>query len=88
LNSEGSIAAVGTDLGHEEGLVAKTFQSLPQPVFRFTAIVFPAAIEEIYTCINSAVNDFDGGLFAVGGAEMVAAKAKRRDFRIGLSETA
>jgi hypothetical protein len=88
LDGEGCIPAVRADLGHEEGLVAETFQTLAEPIFRFAAIIFPATVEEIDTRFDRTMDYFDGSLFAIGGAKVVPTKSEGGEFDFGFTETA
>ena len=62
LRGERGVAAVGADLGHQEGLVAPALEALAQPVFGLAPAVLPAAVIEGDAAVESRVDKLDRGL--------------------------
>ncbi len=79
FHGEARFAAVRADLGHQENFVAAALQALAHPVFGFAAMVFPAVVEEGDAAIDGFLDDSNrsGDVWRI--AEMVAAKAERRN---------
>jgi hypothetical protein len=73
------VAAVCADFGHEENLVAHTFQSLAHPVFGSPAVVFPTVIEEADAAVDGIAHQAHGNLFVFGVAQMMASETKDGD---------
>ena len=71
LSGQGGVAPMGADLGHQKDLVPQAFDSLTQPVFRFSAVVFPTAVEERDTSIDGAMDDLYCGFLIFCGAKMM-----------------
>ena len=86
LRRQRCVAPVSADLGHQKDLVPKAFDSLPQPVFRFATVVFPAAVEECDAAVDRAVDDLYCGLLIFRGAKMMAAQAHGGNLYAGLAE--
>jgi hypothetical protein len=87
LHREACIAAVSADLGHEKCFISMSLESLTEPIFRFAAVVFPAAVVEGDSAVECAMHYFDGGLFVLCGPKVVATQAERRNFRFCFSES-
>ena len=81
------VAAVCADLRHEENLIALAAERGAHPVLGFTAMVFPAVVEEIDAAIDRLMDEAGGGGLVFRVAQMMAAKAQRRYLNTGPTET-
>jgi hypothetical protein len=85
---ERGVPSMGTDLGHEEDILAMSPQALSQPVLGLAPVVFPAVVEEGDSVIDRLMHDVDRGLFISGRAQRMAPQAQGRYLHIRLAESA
>jgi hypothetical protein len=78
---------VGTNLRHDESLIAPSAKTFTQPVLGFTAVIFPTIIVEGDSAIQGTVDDLYGGCFVFGCAQVVSSEAQSRNLHIGLAKT-
>jgi hypothetical protein len=55
-------AAVRADLGHQQDLVATSFEGPAQPFLAAAVVVFPGVVEEAHACVDGLVDQADGVL--------------------------
>jgi hypothetical protein len=77
LQRQGGAAAVGADLGHEEGLVAPALEASAEPVLGAAVPILPAVVEKGDAGIDGFLDKPDGLLDRLEVAEVVAAAPQR-----------
>src|ERR1700756_1922630 len=88
LHGDGFIAAVRAHLGHKHDFVPLAHKRATEPLFTFTAVIIPGAVEEIDTCVDGLRDDVVCVLEGFGGAEMIAAYANCRHLHSGFTKRA
>ena len=76
------IAAVCTDLRHQENLIAQAFEPLAHPVLGFAAVILPAVVEESDSAVDCLIANLDGGGLILCIAKMMPAQPKRGNLDI------
>src|ERR1700733_13113716 len=86
LQRQARIATMGARFGHQENFVPPPLQARAHPDFRFSAAILPTIIEKGNSSIHSPMDDLDRSFFVGSIAEVMASKAQRGGFGIGVSE--
>src|SRR5205085_2935801 len=73
------VAAVRTDLGHQEDLVTPALQRVSQPLLAPAVVVLPGVVEEGQARVDCLVDEGDRILQRGHGAEVIAAESENRD---------
>jgi hypothetical protein len=87
LGGERAIATMGTDFGHEEGLVTPSLETFAEPIFGFAAAILPTTVIEGNAAIQSRMDNLDRGLFILGYTNMMSSGTEGRDPNVGLPKT-
>src|ERR1700722_8679210 len=69
------VAAVGADLGHDEGLIALALERLADALFAEAIVVLPCVVEKSHTVIERLGDNLRRSLISFGRAEMIAAES-------------
>jgi len=87
LGGERAIATMGTDLGHEEGLVTPPLETFAEPVLGLSATILPTTVIEGNTAVQSRMDKLDRGLFILSYTNMMSSGTESRDMNVGLTKT-
>src|SRR5450755_248516 len=82
------VAAMRAHFGHQENTIADAFQSLAHPIFGFSAMIFPAVIEECDSSFDGIVHQADSRIFVFGIPQVMAAEPECRDLNVMPAEAA
>jgi hypothetical protein len=78
---------MGTDLGHEEGLVTPPLETFAEPVFGSAATILPTTVIESNTTVQGCMDKLDRGLFIFSYTNMMSSGTESRDLNVGLAKT-